>query len=135
MSAAANRARIFELRAQGLTTAVISDRTGVHISSVKNILAEAQFGRITPEKGEQIETLRRLDHTQTAIAEMLNLSQSQVSEYLKEKSRARFTAGHITPIAVSEPITQRREWKPSKTLMEQYARAASYRLIPSLHDD
>ena len=97
MTAPADHARIIELRAQGLTTAVISDRTGVHISSVKKVLAEAQFGRITPEIGARIESMRAEGHSQVAIAAALQLSQSQVSEYLTAKHKARFTQGHFAP--------------------------------------
>ena len=134
MTAPADHARIIELRAQGLTTAVISDRTGVHISSVKKVLAEAQFGRITPEIGARIESMRAEGHSQVAIAAALQLSQSQVSEYLTAKHKARFTQGHFAPTHVREPFDARPVWKPSKTLMEQYARATEYRAIPSLTD-
>ena len=136
-------ADIVRLRASGLTVNVIAERKNMSRESVAAHLAKHQrdkqraeqsalYGRITPAKADAIESMRAEGHSQTAIAAALQLSQSQVSEYLTAKHRARFTQGHFAPTHVREPFDARPVWKPSKTLMEAYEKSVAYRAHRSL---
>lgn len=139
-------ADIVRLRASGLTVNVIAERKNMSRESVAAHLAKHQrdkqrveqsalYGRITPEKAEAIDAMRADNRTQVEIGLALNLSQSQVSEYLSKKQRVQWSSGHVAATVcapVVEPIAARRVWQPSKALMDAYARAVEHRAIKSL---